>query len=456
MRIHILGICGTLMGSIALLAKQQGHVVTGSDQNVYPPMSEQLEQAGITLQAPYSPSSIPKMVDLVIIGNANLGRGNPAVEALLNSGVAFCSGAEYLGRYLLDNKWVVAVAGTHGKTTSASMIAWILEYAGLSPGFLIGGIPANFQHSARLSDSNFFVIEADEYDTSYFDRRSKFLHYQPRTVVLNNLEFDHADIFENLKAIQQQFHLLIRSVPGNGQLILPEDDKALNEVIAQGCWTPQVRFSSKQNSKAEIRAGAISADGSKFKITVVDQYQGTINWNLTGQHNVYNACAAIAAARHVGVPPAMAIQGLNEFEGVKRRMERLIDLPQLKLYDDFAHHPTAIQTTLEGLRAQVGGATIVALIEPGSATMRKGIHGKQLIVATKAADQVFWMQPDNVEFQLSKLLPESGHRLFTDSHALIQAVQQLATETKNELHLIMMSNTSFDGMAKKLLGTLSQ
>ena len=219
MRIHILGICGTLMGSIALLAKQQGHVVTGSDQNVYPPMREQLDQAGITLQAPYSPSSSPKMVDLVIIGNANLGRGNPAVEALLNSGVAFCSGAEYLGRYLLDNKWVVAVAGTHGKTTSASMIAWILEYAGLSPGFLIGGIPANFQHSARLSDSNFFVIEADEYDTSYFDRRSKFLHYQPRTVVLNNLEFDHADIFENLKAIQQQFHLLIRSVPGNGQLL---------------------------------------------------------------------------------------------------------------------------------------------------------------------------------------------------------------------------------------------
>jgi len=456
MRIHVLGICGTLMGSIALIARQQGHTVTGSDQNVYPPMSLQLKQAGISLQAPYRSESIPDATDLVIIGNANLARGNPAVEALLDSGTAYCSGAEYLGRYVLNNKWVIAVAGTHGKTTTASMIAWILEYANLSPGFLIGGVPSNFEYSAKLTNSMFFVIEADEYDTSFFDRRSKFLHYRPRTAVLNNLEFDHADIFDNLAAIQQQFHLLIRAIPGNGLIILPDDDKALEEVINQGCWTPTADFSCEQGSQAEVHADLMTADGSEFKIRVAKEYQGTLRWKLTGQHNVRNACAAIAAARHAGVPPAQAIKALNQFNGVKRRMECLLDLPLLKLYDDFAHHPTAIRTTLEGLRAHVPDDTIVALIEPGSATMRKGTHGLELIAATEAADQVFWMQPDKIQFQLSALLPDSGHQLFTDSQPLIQAVHELTSESKKRVHLVMMSNTSFQGIASTLTRKLSQ
>lgn len=456
MRIHVLGICGTLMGSIALLARQQGHTVTGSDQNVYPPMSLQLKQAGISLQAPYSAKSIPDKTDLVIIGNANLARGNPAVEVLLESGIAYCSGAEYLGRYVLSNKWVIAVAGTHGKTTTASMVAWILEYANLSPGFLIGGVPTNFQYSARLTDSNFFVIEADEYDTSFFDRRSKFLHYRPRTVILNNLEYDHADIFDNLEAIQHQFHLLMRSIPGNGLIILPDDDSALEDVIRQGCWTPTVNFSTNLDSQAEVQAVLITADGGEFKIMVANEYQGTVNWKLTGQHNVRNACAAIAAAIHAGIPPTGAIKALNEFNGVKRRMECLIDHPQLKLYDDFAHHPTAIRTTLEGLRAQVHEDTIVALIEPGSATMRKGIHGAELITATEPADQVLWMQPDNIQFQLEALLPNSDHQLFTDSQQLVQAVHELVSVSEKRVHLVMMSNTSFQGIASQLTTKLSQ
>jgi UDP-N-acetylmuramate: L-alanyl-gamma-D-glutamyl-meso-diaminopimelate ligase len=456
MRIHVLGICGTLMGSIALLARQQGHTVTGSDQNVYPPMSLQLEQAGISLQAPYSATSIPGKTELVIIGNANLARGNPAVEALLESGIAYCSGAEYLGRYVLSNKWVIAVAGTHGKTTTASMVAWILDYAKLSPGFLIGGVPTNFEYSAKLTDSKFFVIEADEYDTSFFDRRSKFLHYRPRTVILNNLEYDHADIFDNLASIQHQFHLLMRAIPGNGLIILPDDDRALEDVIRQGCWTPRVNFSTNLGSQAEVQAVLITADGAEFKVVVANQYQGTINWELTGQHNVHNACAAIAAARHAGIPPTDAIKALNEFKGVKRRMECLIDHPHLKLYDDFAHHPTAIRTTLEGLRAQVHGEIVIALIEPGSATMRKGIHGTELITATEPADQVLWMQPDNIQFQLGALLPGSDHQLFTDAEQLVQAVHDLVSVAAKRVHLVMMSNTSFHGIASKLTAKLSQ
>ena len=336
------------------------------------------------------------------------------------------------------------------------MVTWILDYANLSPGFLIGGVPTNFQYSAKLTESNFFVIEADEYDTSFFDRRSKFLHYRPRTVILNNLEYDHADIFDNLEAIQQQFHLLMRAIPGNGLIILPDGDSALEEVIRQGCWTPTVNFSTNLDSQAEVQAVLVTADGAEFNIIVANEYQGTINWKLTGQHNVRNACAAIAAARHAGVPPTSAIKALNEFNGVKRRMECLIDHPRLKLYDDFAHHPTAIRTTLEGLRAQVQGETIIALIEPGSATMRKGIHGAELITATEPADQVLWMQPDNIQFQLGALLPDSNHQLFTNSQLLVQAAHDLVSVSEKTVHLVMMSNTSFQGIASILTAKLSQ
>ncbi|MBD3648797.1 MAG: UDP-N-acetylmuramate:L-alanyl-gamma-D-glutamyl-meso-diaminopimelate ligase, partial [Pseudomonadales bacterium] len=314
MRLHILGICGTLMGSIALLARELGHDVTGSDENVYPPMSDQLRNAGIDLRSPYRAENVGDP-DMVIVGNANLPRGNPELEQVLDRGIPYTSGAEWLGRYLLGDRWVIAVAGTHGKTTTASMVAWILEYAGLNPGFLIGGVPLNFPVSARTGEDPFFVIEADEYDTSYFDRRAKFLHYRPRTAVLNNLEFDHADIYPDLRAIQEQFHLLIRTIPGSGLIIHPAEDANLKVVLDRGCWTPCLRIGD------DIAAKPLSTDGSAFEVSIEGQPQGTVNWSLTGSHNIRNALAAIAAARHAGVKPAHACEALSGFRGVKRRME---------------------------------------------------------------------------------------------------------------------------------------
>ena len=349
MHIHILGICGTLMGSIAMLAREAGHAVSGTDQNVYPPMSTQLENTGIALGSPYSADSIPGSTELVIIGNAGLPRGNPAVEAVLDQRIPYISGAEWLGRYLLPGRWVIAVSGTHGKSTTTSMIAWILHHAGMNPGYLIGGIPANFGRSATLGQDPFFVIEADEYDTSYFDHQSKFLHYQPQTLIINNLEYDHADIFDDLDAIQEQFHLLLRRIPGTGQVIIPERDQNVRDVLTRGCWSPVQTFGT---DGADLTARDIATDGSTFDVCLSGEIQGTVNWPLTGIHNVHNALAAIAAARHAGVPPSHACAALKEFAGVKRRMELIHNTASLNIYDDFAHHPTSIQNTLEGLRGK--------------------------------------------------------------------------------------------------------
>ena len=338
MHVHILGICGTLMGSIALLARAQGHIVTGSDDQVYPPMSTQLAEEGIELQSPYTRDSIPKNVDLVVLGNAGLGRGNPAVEALLAGRTDFCSGAEFLGRYILKDKWVIAVAGTHGKTTTASLIAWILECAGLYPSYLIGGIPNNFDRSARLTDSPFFVIEADEYDTSYFDRQSKFLHYHPQTLVINNLEFDHADIFEDLHAIENQFHQLIRQIPANGLVIHNVGDPNVKMLIQRGCWSETLPFAITDQDREIVMTG-FTANSKDSEVLLNGSSVGNLDWDLTGTHNVSNALAAIAAARHVGVVPRDSLAHLSGFLGVKRRMELVAKATSATLYDDFAHHP---------------------------------------------------------------------------------------------------------------------
>jgi UDP-N-acetylmuramate: L-alanyl-gamma-D-glutamyl-meso-diaminopimelate ligase len=357
------------MGSIALLARELGHEVTGTDENVYPPMSTQLEAAGIVISSGYHTESVPAETEMVIVGNANMPRGNPALEAVLDNGIPYTSGAEWLGRYLLQDRWVIAVSGTHGKTTTTSMISWILEYAGLNPGFLIGGVPQNFGQSSRVGDAPFFVIEADEYDTSYFDRRSKFLHYRPRTLVMNNLEYDHADIFEDLEAIKYQFHLLLRSVPSTGLVIYPHDDKNLGDVLDRGCWSERLPLGDEQ-----FQVEPLKPDQSEFSVLIDGEVAGIVNWPLTGAHNVANALSAIAAARHAGVPAAVCCDALCEFVGVKRRMEMIYQDDQITIYDDFAHHPTAIATTLDGLRKKVGRDKIVAIIEPASHTMRKGTH----------------------------------------------------------------------------------
>tara|TARA_B100000809_G_scaffold9954_1_gene9373 strand:+ start:213 stop:1580 length:1368 start_codon:yes stop_codon:yes gene_type:complete len=454
MNIHILGICGTLMGSIALLARELGHQVTGTDENVYPPMSTQLENAGIKLSTGYTAECIPAGTELVIVGNANLPRGNPALETVMNRGIAYTSGAEWLGRYLLADRWVIAVAGTHGKTTTTSMISWILEYAGLNPGFLIGGIPQNFEQSSRLGADPFFVIEADEYDTSYFDRRSKFLHYRPRTLVMNNLEFDHADIFKNLDAIKAQFHLLLRSVPSEGLVIHPDDDANLQDVIAQGCWTSTLIVGGEQ-----LHAVLHSEDGSKFSVVLEGQTKGDVSWPMTGNHNISNALSAIAAARHVGVSPEVACEALSAFTGVKRRMELIHSeltqsKPGLHIYDDFAHHPTAIDTTLAGLRNKVGGERILAIIEPASHTMKLGIHESTLASSARHADQTIWFQPASVKWDMQKL-SEGDMSLASDIEELVRTVAQEITTRRSNLHVVIMSNGSFSGFHTQLIERIS-
>lgn len=446
MHLHILGICGTLMGSIALLAREQGLTVTGSDENVYPPMSSQLMDAGIEIRSPYSAANIPEDVDLVMIGNANLPRGNVAVEYVLDRGIPYISGAEWLGRYLLQDKWVIAVSGTHGKTTTTSMLAWILEYAGLAPGFLIGGVPSNFGCSARLGKTPFFVIEADEYDTSYFDRRSKFVHYRPRTLIINNLEYDHADIFPDLAAIQQQFHLLLRTIPASGLVIHPSDDQAVLDTLELGNWSESLTF----GDGGELSAVNHAPDCSRFDVFLAGQNVGQINWKLSGRHNQNNALAAIAAARHVGVKPIDSAAALSKFEGVKRRMELIYESSTLTVYDDFAHHPTAIATTLDGFRNKVGKDRVLAIIEPGSHTMRKGTHAQSLAASTKSADHVLWFQPPNIQWDMAEHINGDQHRIIVDRQRLVEAA--LASIRENNIqHVIVMSNAGFGGFHLQLL-----
>lgn len=442
--IHILGICGTFMGSLAILAKQLGYRVTGSDANVYPPMSTQLEQQGIELMQGYKAEHLEPAPDLVVIGNA-LSRGNPAVEHVLNSGLPYLSGPQWLADHVLQGKWVLAVAGTHGKTTTTSMLAWILEHAGMQPGFLIGGVPQNFGVSARLGETDFFVVEADEYDSAFFDKRSKFVHYRPRTLVMNNLEFDHADIFADLAAIQTQFHHLLRTVPGNGQIIYPTAEKALQQVIEQGCWTPTQTTGEGGQWQVHLH----QADGSDFDVLLDGQLQGRVQWGLTGDHNVANALAAIAAARHVGVLPEQAVEALAQFQSVKRRMELLTDTAGVRLYDDFAHHPTAIASTLEGLRNQVGDEQIIAIIEPRSNSMKLGAHREGLAPSTAAADQVIWFAPDGLGWDLAAAVSDAPvpTQVLNTVEAILAAVEQLK---KPGTHVVLMSNGGFAGLSQQL------
>tara|TARA_Y100001001_G_scaffold157575_1_gene175946 strand:- start:929 stop:2311 length:1383 start_codon:yes stop_codon:yes gene_type:complete len=457
MRLHILGICGTFMGSLAQLAKQLGHEVSGSDAGVYPPMSDQLAAAGIELSEGFEPSTIPANTDLVIIGNA-MSRGNPAVEYVLDRGLPYMSGPQWLGQMVLNGRWVLAVSGTHGKTTTSSMLAWILEYAGMQPGFLIGGVPQNFSVSARIGESPFFVIEADEYDTAFFDKRSKFVHYQPRTLILNNLEFDHADIFDDLAAIERQFHHMIRTVPSTGQIVLPSGEEALERVLDKGCWTPVVRFS--EQSGADWQWQLEADDASQFRVSNADgSVNATVNWQLTGLHNVRNAVAAMLAARHVGVEPHIAAEALGQFASVKRRMELVSGQGDIKVYDDFAHHPTAITTTLEGARrrmqAEGSRGRILAVLEPRSNTMKLGVHKNELAASVYAADEVFWFQPENMGWSLAEVAAagQSPAQVFSDHESLLAAVVQTAQPGD---WIIVMSNGGFAAMPKRIAAALQE
>ncbi|MGZ4970237.1 MAG: UDP-N-acetylmuramate:L-alanyl-gamma-D-glutamyl-meso-diaminopimelate ligase [Methylobacter sp.] len=450
MHIHILGICGTFMGGLAVIARQLGHQVSGSDQNVYPPMSTQLEQQGIMLMEGYRAENLDAKLDLVIIGNA-LSRGNPEVEAVLNRGLRYVSGPQWLAEHVLQDKWVLGVAGTHGKTTTTSMLSWILEHQGFQPGFLIGGIPLNFGISARLGESDFFVIEADEYDSAFFDKRSKFVHYRPRTAILNNLEYDHADIFPDLDAIKKQFHHLVRTVPGEGLIISPECDANINDVLAMGCWTPVAKTSI--NADAQWNAQLINSDGSRFNVLADNQDQGCVEWSLTGEHNVYNALSAIAAAKHVGILPKDAITALGQFKNVKRRMEVIATINGVTIYDDFAHHPTAIQTTLDGLRKQVGQERIIAIVEPRSNTMRLGVHTKTLAESLSNADLAIIYQPAGMGWDLGELKKYAGNIDICSS--LDEIINKLKFEARYGGHFVLMSNGSFGGIYQRLQNELS-
>ncbi len=481
MHIHILGICGTFMGGLAVLAKAAGHRVTGCDQNVYPPMSTQLEAQGIDLIAGFGPEQTALNPDLYVIGNV-VSRGNPLMEEILNRGLPYTSGPQWMGEHILQQRWVLAVAGTHGKTTTSAMLAWILEDAGYAPGFLIGGVPLNFGISARLSgvtasgqaDSPFFVIEADEYDTAFFDKRSKFVHYHARTAVLNNLEYDHADIFADLGAIETQFHHLVRTVPGIGRVVVNGREEALARVMAHGCWSEQERFGIPAPGLETGTAPATPAtavhdahrgwamhthDDDRFDVFLDDVLQGTVDWQLGGEHNRMNALAAIAAARHVGVPPAQAIASLAQFENVKRRMELRGTVGGVAVYDDFAHHPTAIATTVAGLRKQVGAARILAVLEPRSNTMKLGTMKQALPGSLIDADLVFGYGAtgegkDALGWDLGEALAPLGAKAqaFDTLAPLVAAIAQAA---RSGDHVLVMSNGGFGGVHQKLLDALA-
>ncbi len=452
MHIHILGICGTFMGGIALLAREAGHKVSGSDTNVYPPMSTQLEEQEIELMEGYDPAHLDCNPDVVVIGNV-MSRGNPVVEAVLERGINYTSGPEWLYQHILRHRWVLAVSGTHGKTTTASMLAWILEYAGLKPGFLIGGVPENFGVSARFGEEPFFVVEADEYDTAFFDKRSKFVHYRPRTLVLNNLEFDHADIFDSLDDIKRQFHHLIRMVPGNGQIISNAAEPELDDVLSQGSWTPVLKFTHQANIESHWRTSNYKADAGAFDVELKGAKQGRVEWPLIGMHNMQNALAAIAAAHHAGVPVDQSIDALNNFQNVKRRLELKADVNGVRVYDDFAHHPTAITTTLAGLRGKVGKERIIALLEPRSNTMRMGVHKDALANSLKEADEVLIFSPPDLDWDINAVIGAlSKASVFESVETLVDYVK---AEAASGDHILVMSNGAFGGIHGKLVEALT-
>lgn len=459
MHIHILGICGTFMGSLAVIAREAGHKVTGSDQGVYPPMSTQLEAQGIGLMEGYRSENLSPKPDLVLIGNA-MSRGNPEVEAVLNQHIDYMSGPEWLSREVLRHRWVMAVAGTHGKTTTTAMLLWILDQAGIDAGYLVGGVPNDVPVSARLGASDFFVIEADEYDSAFFDKRSKFIHYRPDTLILNNLEYDHADIFDNVEAIERQFHYLVRTVPSGGLIVRPALDPHLDNALEMGCWSQvqDTAIGSEITRTADWRAELLAEDGSRFMVIHHEQPIATLKWNLTGLHNVRNALSAIAAARHVGVTPDHAVAALSRFSGVKRRMELIGEIGGVRIYDDFAHHPTAIRSTLEGLRNRVGDEPILAIIEPRSNTMKQGVHQQTLIPSAAAADRVLWGNLSDMDWLPTLLDAWQAGQGGVDNHGVETSVDALIAKTVADLpetcHIVIMSNGGFGGIHQKLVAEL--
>lgn len=450
MHIHILGICGTFMGGIATIARQLGHRVTGSDAHVYPPMSTMLASLDIEIGALDDVSQLDPAPDLVIIGNA-LSRGNAQVEAVLNRNLPYTSGPQWLGDNVLRQKWVLAVAGTHGKTTTSSMLASILDYAGLQPGFLIGGVVEQFAASARLTESMFFVIEADEYDTAFFDKRSKFVHYHPNTLAINNLEFDHADIFPDLASIQRQFHHLVRTVPGQGCILAPQNCTAIAEVLQQGLWSELQPL----NSGSGWKVNAPSSDGSSFSVAYKGEVKGQVNWNLLGQHNMENALMAVAAAHNVGVPIAVALEALAQFKAPKRRMEQIFRHGDLVIYDDFAHHPTAMRSTLQGLRAHVADKPIWAVIEPRSNTMRAGVHKDQLAESLALADQVVAFDNGQLDWSLQSIADGAQNPWFSHSE-VPSLVDFISQQVPSDAHIVLMSNGGFSGLREQLIAAMKK
>jgi UDP-N-acetylmuramate: L-alanyl-gamma-D-glutamyl-meso-diaminopimelate ligase len=455
--VHILGIGGTFMGGVAAIARQAGWRVTGCDRDMYPPMSTQLEALGIEVTAGFGAEQLGLQPDVVVVGNV-MTRGMPVIEALLESGRPYLSGPEWLAREVLKDRWVLAVAGTHGKTTTSSLLAWILEHAGLAPGFLIGGVPENFGASARLGSAPFFVIEADEYDTAFFDKRAKFVHYHPRTAVLNNLEYDHADIYPDVSAIQRQFHHLVRTVPGGGRIVWNAADERLEETLAMGCWTPLEGFARAGGAAAlwSARAAHGHTDGSRFEVLEAGEPRGTVAWPLIGAHNVDNALAAIAAARHAGVPVARAVEALGAFRGIARRMQLRGEVRGIRVYDDFAHHPTAIATTIDGLRQRVGSAArIVAVLEPRSHTMRMGVHRDTLAPSLAGADEVWLYAPADLGWDTGAVLAACGARAHAAGDVDTLA-RELARTLRPDDHVLIMSNGGFGGLHGKLLAELAK
>jgi UDP-N-acetylmuramate: L-alanyl-gamma-D-glutamyl-meso-diaminopimelate ligase len=450
MKLHILGICGTFMGGVAALARERGHAVDGSDQNVYPPMSTQLERLGIALSSGYAAAHITADTDVVVVGNA-LSRGNPAVEHVLDAGLAYTSGAQWLGEQVLPGRDVLAVAGTHGKTTTTSILAFLLDAAGRDPGFLVGGVPENFGVSARIGSGREFVVEADEYDTAFFDKRSKFVHYRPTVAILNNLEYDHADIFPDLAAIQRQFHHLVRIVPGRGRLIVNGEDAALADVLAMGAWTPVETFGI--DGDFDWTARMRRDDGGEFDVLHRGAHVGTVRWTLVGRHNVMNGLAAIAAANAVGADLARAIDALPFFVSVKRRLERLGETAGVTVYDDFAHHPTAIRTTLEGLRARVGAARIVVAMEPRSNSMRLGAHSAEIAPSLREADAVYFLHRPELAWDAGAVVSalRGDGRTAATVDALVAAI---AAGVRAGDHVVFMSNGGFDDAPRRLLAAL--
>ncbi len=451
MHIHIIGICGTFMGGLALIARELGHQVTGSDAGVYPPMSTQLNEQDITLFEGYSEKNLEQKPDLVVVGNA-LSRGNEELEAVLNKGIPYTSGAQWLAEHVLyQDRWTMAVAGTHGKTTTASLLAWMLTHAGLDPGFLIGGVADNLGLSARLGKGRFFVIEADEYDTAFFDKRSKFIHYRPKTAILNNLEFDHADIFRDLDAMKLQFHHFLRTVPANGRLLINGDDKNIEQLLAMGCWSEQQTFGLASNH--EWHAKTLNRDNTAFEIWRQGKYTGQVAWSMPGQHNMMNALAAIAAADHAGVTIDKSIEALATFKGVKRRLEVSGVVNGITIYDDFAHHPTEIMASLQAIRDQVGKARVIAVMEPRSNTMRMGIHQDTLAPAFSAADMVHIVNTQGLQWDIRRITDKLGQSC-TLSEDVDGAVAAIAGNARAGDHIVIMSNGGFGGIHRRLLDRL--